>query len=126
MQRSLPRTTAGDFLGGTIQVIPHITNENQARIGLVAKTTGAEIVFVEVGRYRRRYRVFAFLEAIRQMRSDTGRENTICIHVTWLPHIGATDELKTKPTQHSVRELRSIGISPDMIVAVLISRWMMI
>ncbi len=107
----------GDFLGGTIQVIPHITNEIKRRIGLVAKTTGAEIVLVEVGGTVGDIESLPFIEAIRQMRSDTGRENTICIHVTWLPHIGATDELKTKPTQHSVRELRSIGISPDMIVA---------
>jgi len=107
----------GDFLGGTIQVIPHITNEIKRRIGLVAKTTGAEIVLVEVGGTVGDIESLPFLEAIRQMRSDTGRENTISIHVTWLPHIGATNELKTKPTQHSVRELRSIGISPDMIVA---------
>jgi CTP synthase len=107
----------GDFLGGTIQVIPHITNEIKRRIGLVAKTTGAEIVFVEVGGTVGDIESLPFLEAIRQMRSENGRENTLCIHVTWLPHIGATDELKTKPTQHSVRELRSIGISPDMIVA---------
>jgi CTP synthase len=107
----------GDFLGGTIQVIPHITNEIKRRIGLVAKTTGAEIVLVEVGGTVGDIESLPFLEAIRQMRSDTGRENTVCIHVTWLPHIGATDELKTKPTQHSVRELRSIGISPDIIVA---------
>jgi CTP synthase len=107
----------GDFLGGTIQVIPHITNEIKRRIGLVAKTTGAEIVLVEVGGTVGDIESLPFLEAIRQMRSDNGRENTVYIHVTWLPHIGATNELKTKPTQHSVRELRSIGISPDMIVA---------
>ena len=107
----------GDYLGGTIQVIPHITNEIKRRIVLVAKTTGAEIVLVEVGGTVGDIESLPFLEALRQMRSDVGRENTLYIHVTWLPHIGATDELKTKPTQHSVRELRSIGISPDMIVA---------
>jgi CTP synthase len=107
----------GDYLGGTIQVIPHITNEIKRRIALVAKTTGAEIVLVEVGGTVGDIESLPFLEALRQMRSDVGRENTLYIHVTWLPHIGATDELKTKPTQHSVRELRSIGISPDMIVA---------
>jgi CTP synthase len=107
----------GDYLGGTIQVIPHITNEIKRRIGLVAKTTGAEIVLVEIGGTVGDIESLPFLEAIRQMRSDIGRENTVYIHVTWLPHIGATSELKTKPTQHSVRELRSIGISPDMIVA---------
>jgi CTP synthase len=107
----------GDYLGGTIQVIPHITNEIKRRIGLVAKTTGAEIVLVEIGGTVGDIESLPFLEALRQMRSDVGRENTMYIHVTYLPHIGATGELKTKPTQHSVRELRSIGISPDMIVA---------
>ena len=107
----------GDYLGGTIQVIPHITNEIKRRIGLVAKTTGAEIVLVEIGGTVGDIESLPFLEALRQMRTDLGRENTVSIHVTWLPHIGATEELKTKPTQHSVRELRSIGISPDVIVA---------
>ncbi len=107
----------GDYLGGTIQVIPHITNEIKRRIGLVAKTTGAEIVLVEIGGTVGDIESLPFLEAIRQMRTDVGRENSAYVHVTWLPYIGATSELKTKPTQHSVRELRSIGISPDMIVA---------
>jgi CTP synthase len=107
----------GDYLGGTIQVIPHITNEIKRRIGLVSKTTGAEIVIVEVGGTVGDIESLPFLDALRQMRTDVGRENSMYIHVTWLPHIGATDELKTKPTQHSVRELRSIGISPDMIIA---------
>jgi CTP synthase len=107
----------GDYLGGTIQVIPHITNEIKRRIGLVAKTTGAEIVLVEIGGTVGDIESLPFLEALRQMRTDVGRENSVYIHVTWLPHIGATNELKTKPTQHSVRELRSIGISPDVIVA---------
>jgi CTP synthase len=107
----------GDYLGGTIQVIPHITNEIKRRIGLVSKTTGAEIVIVEVGGTVGDIESLPFLEALRQMRSDVGRENSMYIHVTWLPHIGATGELKTKPTQHSVRELRSIGIAPDMIIA---------
>ena len=107
----------GDYLGGTIQVIPHITNEIKRRIAMVSKTTGAEIVLVEVGGTVGDIESLPFLEAIRQMRSDVGRDNTFYIHVTWLPYIGATDELKTKPTQHSVRELRSIGITPDMIVA---------
>ncbi len=107
----------GDFLGGTIQVIPHITNEIKRRIGLVAKTTGAEIVLVEVGGTVGDIESLPFLEALRQMRSDIGRENIMYIHTTWLPYIGATGELKTKPTQHSVAELRSIGISPHMIIA---------
>jgi CTP synthase len=107
----------GDYLGGTIQVIPHITNEIKRRIAMVAKATSAEIVLVEVGGTVGDIESQPFLEAIRQLRSDLGRENTFFVHVTWLPYIGATGELKTKPTQHSVRELRSIGISPDMIVA---------
>jgi CTP synthase len=107
----------GDFLGGTIQVIPHITNEIKRRIGLVAKSLDAEIVLVEVGGTVGDIESLPFLEALRQMRTDVGRENTFFVHVTWLPHIGATGELKTKPTQHSVAELRSIGIQPDMIVA---------
>jgi CTP synthase len=107
----------GDYLGGTIQVIPHITNEIKRRIGLVSKTLGAEIVLVEVGGTVGDIESLPFLEALRQMRSDVGRENSMYVHVTWLPYIGATGELKTKPTQHSVRELRSIGIAPDMIIA---------
>ena len=107
----------GDYLGGTIQVIPHITNEIKKRIGLVAKTTGADVVLVEVGGTVGDIESQPFLEAMRQMRTDVGRDNALFVHVTWLPHIGATGELKTKPTQHSVRELRSLGISPDIIVA---------
>ena len=107
----------GDYLGGTIQVIPHITNEIKKRIGLVAKTLNAEIVLVEIGGTVGDIESLPFMEAIRQMRSDIARGNSMYIHVTWLPHIGATGELKTKPTQHSVRELRSIGIAPDMIIA---------
>ena len=107
----------GDYLGGTIQVIPHITNEIKRRIGLVAKTTDAEIVLVEIGGTVGDIESLPFQESLRQMRTDVGRENSMYVHVTWLPHIGATNELKTKPTQHSVRELRSIGISPDMIIA---------
>jgi len=107
----------GDYLGGTIQVIPHITNEIKRRIGLVAKTTGAEIVLVEIGGTVGDIESLPFLEALRQMRNELGRNNMLSIHVTWLPYIGATSELKTKPTQHSVAELRSIGITPDVIVA---------
>ncbi len=107
----------GDFLGGTIQVIPHITNEIKRRVGLVAKETGAEIVIVEVGGTVGDIESQPFLEALRQLRNEVGRENVFFIHVTWLPYIGATGELKTKPTQHSVAALRSIGISPNMIIA---------
>jgi CTP synthase len=107
----------GDYLGGTIQVIPHITNEIKRRIGLVPKTTGADIVLVEVGGTVGDIESQPFLEALRQLRTEVGRENVLFVHVTWLPYIGATGELKTKPTQHSVAALRSIGISPNMIIA---------
>lgn len=106
----------GDYLGGTIQVIPHVTNEIKRRIALVGKETDAEVVIVEVGGTVGDIEGLPFLEAIRQMRKDLGRDNVLYIHVTLLPHIGATGELKTKPTQHSVRELRGIGIQPDVIV----------
>jgi CTP synthase len=104
------RERRGDYLGGTIQVIPHITDVIKQRIFMVPKTTGAEIVLVEVGGTVGDIESLPFLEAFRQMRGDLGRKNSFYIHVTWLPFIGATGELKTKPTQHSVRELRSIGI----------------
>ncbi len=106
----------GDYLGGTIQVIPHVTNEIKRRIALVARTSGADVIIVEVGGTVGDIEGLPFLEAIRQMRKDVGRENTLYIHVTLLPYMPATGELKTKPTQHSVRELRGIGIQPDVIV----------
>src|SRR5512136_799309 len=107
----------GDYLGGTIQVIPHITNEIKRRIALIGKETGAEIALLEVGGTVGDIESQPFLEALRQLRNEVGRENTFFVHVTWLPFIGATQELKTKPTQHSVAALRSIGISPNMIIA---------
>ncbi len=107
----------GDYLGGTIQVIPHITNEIKRRIGLVEKETGAEVVILEVGGTVGDIESQPFLEALRQLRNEVGRENCLFIHVTWLPTIGATGEIKTKPTQHSVAALRSIGISPNIIIA---------
>ncbi len=110
------RERRGDFLGGTIQVIPHVTNEIKRRIVLVAKESRADVVIVEVGGTVGDIEGLPFLEAIRQMRKDVGRENTLYVHVTLLPYVGATQELKTKPTQHSVRELRGIGIQPDVIV----------
>ncbi|MCB9140382.1 MAG: CTP synthase [Caldilineaceae bacterium] len=106
----------GDYLGGTIQVIPHVTNEIKRRIGLVARATNADVVLVEIGGTVGDIEGLPFLEAIRQMRKDVGRNNTLYLHVTWLPYLAASKELKTKPTQHSVRELRSIGIQPDVIV----------
>ncbi|MGD8633699.1 MAG: CTP synthase, partial [Anaerolineales bacterium] len=113
----IARERRGDFLGGTIQVIPHVTNEIKRRITIVPESTKAEIVIVEVGGTVGDIESLPFLEALRQMRAEVGRENSLYIHATWLPYIGATSELKTKPTQHSVRELRSIGIQPDLIVA---------
>jgi len=107
----------GDYLGGTIQVIPHITNEIKRRVGLVAKETGAEIVLVEIGGTVGDIESQPFMESLRQLRNEVGRDNVFFIHVTWLPRIGATGEIKTKPTQHSVAALRSIGISPNMIIA---------
>ena len=106
----------GDYLGGTIQVIPHVTNEIKRRIGLVARSTHADVVLIEIGGTVGDIEGLPFLEAIRQMRKDVGRNNTLYIHVTWLPYLAASKELKTKPTQHSVRELRGIGIQPDVIV----------
>ena len=107
----------GDFLGGTIQVIPHITNEIKRRVAGIAKETNADVVIVEVGGTVGDIESQPFLEALRQLRNEVGRENVFFIHVTWLPYIGATGEIKTKPTQHSVAALRSIGISPNMIIA---------
>ncbi len=106
----------GDFLGGTIQVIPHITNEIKHRIGRVSVETKAEVVIVEVGGTVGDIEGLPFLESIRQMRKDVGRENVLYVHVTYVPYIQATAELKSKPTQHSVIELRSVGIQPDIIV----------
>jgi len=111
----IARERRGDYLGGTIQVIPHVTNEIKRRIGLVARETGAEVVIVEVGGTVGDIEGEPFLEAIRQMRKDVGRENAVYVHLTLLPHLAATGELKTKPTQHSVRVLRGIGIQPDVI-----------
>lgn len=106
----------GDYLGGTIQVIPHITNEIKARITEVAQQSGADVVIVEIGGTVGDIEGLPFLEAIRQMRRDVGRDNVLYIHVTLLPHIGSTDELKTKPTQHSVMALRGVGINADVIL----------
>ena len=106
----------GDYLGATVQVIPHITNEIKAMITRVAETQSADVYIIEVGGTVGDIESLPFLEAIRQIRHDVGDENVMYVHLTLLPHLGAADELKTKPTQHSVRELRGIGISPDAIV----------
>ena len=106
----------GDYLGATIQTIPHITNEIKERIVRVGARTDADVVIVEVGGTVGDIESQWFLEAIRQMRKDVGRRNVFYIHVTLVPQLGATGELKTKPTQHSVQELRRVGIQPDAIL----------
>jgi CTP synthase len=106
----------GDYLGGTVQVIPHITNEIKERVARVARMPNVDVVITEIGGTVGDIESLPFLEAIRQFRNDIGRRNVIYIHVTLIPFIGTSGELKTKPTQHSVAELRSIGIQPDIIV----------
>ena len=115
-QAVIGRERRGDYLGGTIQAVPHLTNEIKARIRAVARETAAEVTIIEVGGTVGDIESQPFLEAIRQMRNEEAREDTLSIHVSFLPFIGASGELKTKPTQHSVRELRSMGIQPDVIV----------
>lgn len=106
----------GDYLGGTVQVIPHITNEIKERIARVSKEKDVDVVITEIGGTVGDIESLPFLEAIRQFRYDIGSENVLYIHVTLVPFLGKAGELKTKPTQHSVKELRSIGIQPDIIV----------
>ena len=106
----------GDFLGGTIQTVPHVTNEIKARLKEVAQESQVDVLVVEVGGTVGDIEGLPFLEAIRQMRKDVGRNNVFYIHLTLLPYLGAAGELKTKPTQHSVKELRSIGIQPDALI----------
>jgi len=106
----------GEYLGGTIQVVPHVTSEIKERFKRLAQSSQAEVLIIEVGGTVGDIEGQPFLEAIRQMRNDVGRENVLYIHVTLLPYLAATKELKTKPTQHSVNELRRIGIQPDIII----------
>ncbi len=106
----------GDYLGGTIQVIPHITNEIKRCIKRVGRDTEADVVIVEVGGTVGDIEGQPFIEALRQMRTSLKRKDALYVHVTFLPYIGATGELKTKPTQHSVRELRGMGIQPHVII----------
>ncbi|HXX62120.1 MAG TPA: CTP synthase, partial [Candidatus Sulfotelmatobacter sp.] len=115
-QAVIAKERRGDYLGGTVQVIPHITNEIKERIQRVARDGRADVVIVEVGGTVGDIESLPFLEAIRQFRNEVGRENVAFVHVALTPFIGPTGELKTKPTQHSVRELRSIGIQPDVII----------
>lgn len=107
----------GDFLGGTIQVVPHITNEIKRRITSVGEQSHADVIIIEVGGTVGDIEGQPFLEAIRQLRKSLEHSDTLYVHVTFLPYIGATGELKTKPTQHSVRDLRGIGIQPNVIIA---------
>ncbi len=112
----IARERRGDFLGGTIQAVPHVTNEIKGRMLALAEHSKAEVVVVEVGGTVGDIEGIPFLEAIRQMRNEVGRDNVFYVHVTLLPYISTTGELKTKPTQHSVRELRSMGIQPDAVI----------
>ncbi|SOC42748.1 CTP synthase [Salinicoccus kekensis] len=106
----------GDYLGATVQVIPHITNEIKSRLIKAGEVSKADVVITEIGGTIGDIESLPFLESIRQLRSDIGRENVMYIHCTLLPYIKAAGEMKTKPTQHSVKELRGLGIQPDMIV----------
>lgn len=106
----------GEYLGGTVQVIPHITNEIKQRVYRVAKEKDVDVVITEIGGTVGDIESLPFLEAIRQIKYEAGSENVCFIHVTLIPYLGKAGELKTKPTQHSVKELRSIGIQPDIIV----------
>jgi CTP synthase len=106
----------GEYLGGTVQVIPHITNEIKERVYRAGKEAGSDVVITEIGGTVGDIESLPFLEAIRQIKSDIGRDNVMYIHVTLIPYIKAAGEVKTKPTQHSVKELRSIGIQPNVIV----------
>src|SRR5215468_2166288 len=113
-EQIITKERRGDYLGKTVQVIPHVTNEIKAAMKKVAQDV--DVALVEIGGTVGDIESLPFLEAIRQMRQELGRDNTIFIHVTLVPWIGAAGELKTKPTQHSVKELLSIGIQPDILL----------
>lgn len=115
-QAVINKERRGDYNGGTVQVIPHITNEIKERIVRVAKETNPSVVITEIGGTVGDIESLPFLEAIRQLRKEVGRQNVLYMHVTLLPWIASAGEMKTKPTQHSVKELRSIGIQPDILV----------
>ena len=106
----------GDYLGSTVQVIPHITNEIKQNVYRVGKEDNADVVITEIGGTVGDIESLPFMEAIRQVKKEVGRNDVLYIHVTLVPYISAAGELKTKPTQHSVKELRSIGIQPDILV----------
>ncbi|MGV0104091.1 CTP synthase [Nostoc sp. DSM 114160] len=115
-QAVINKERRGDYNGGTVQVIPHITNEIKERILRVAKSTNPSVVITEIGGTVGDIESLPFLEAIRQFRKEVGRQNVLYMHVTLVPWIASAGEMKTKPTQHSVKELRSIGIQPDILV----------
>ena len=115
-QSLIAKERRGDFLGGTVQVIPHVTNAIKKRISRLVEQTGADIVITEVGGTVGDIESQPFLEAIRQWRREAGPENVAFVHCTLVPYISAAHELKTKPTQHSVKELQSLGIQPDFLV----------
>ncbi len=115
-QAVINKERRGDYEGGTVQVIPHVTNEIKSRIHRVARNRNPDVVIVEIGGTVGDIESLPFMEAIRQFRQDVGRNDVIYMHVTLIPWIPAAGELKTKPTQHSVKELRSIGIQPDILV----------
>jgi CTP synthase len=115
-QSLISRERAGDFLGGTVQVIPHVTNEIKGRFLRIEEQTQADVVITELGGTIGDIEGQSFVEAIRQFRKEKGAGNTLVIHVSLVPYIAAAHEVKTKPTQHSVKELRSMGIQPDFIV----------
>lgn len=115
-QAVINKERRGDYNGGTVQVIPHITNEIKDRILRVAKSTNPSVVITEIGGTVGDIESLPFLEAIRQFRKEVGRQNVLYMHVTLVPWIASAGEMKTKPTQHSVKELRSIGIQPDILV----------
>ncbi|MDT4893324.1 MAG: synthase, partial [Pseudonocardiales bacterium] len=115
-QSVIAKERRGDYLGDTVQVIPHITNAIKERITSLAEDSGADVLITEIGGTVGDIESLPFLEAIRQLKGELGRDDTCYVHVTLVPYMAPAEELKTKPTQHSVRELRSIGIQPDVIV----------
>ena len=115
-QRVIEKERRGEYLSQTVQVIPHVTDEIKERIRKAGQEAGAELVLVEVGGTVGDIESLPFLEAIRQMRFEEGRENTLYLHVTLLPYLGTSEEFKTKPTQHSVATLRGVGVQPDGII----------
>src|SRR5690606_38437449 len=112
----LNKERRGEYLGRTVQVIPHITNEIKERMMRAEKEKEVDVVITEIGGTVGDIESLPFLEAIRQFKNDIGKENVMYIHVTLVPYLGKAGELKTKPTQHSVKELRSIGIQPDVLI----------